>query len=54
MKAHQAGGWRLNAAAALAILLLVVTSMARAQTPVPVPKDAPVDYWQPLWMQREL
>jgi len=54
MKAHQAGGRRLNAAASLAVLLVVITSIACAQTPVPVPKDAPVDYWQPLWMQREL
>jgi mono/diheme cytochrome c family protein len=39
-------------AALAAILVLATTAVAIAQSPSP--KEPPVDYWQPLWMQREL
>jgi mono/diheme cytochrome c family protein len=39
-------------AALAAILVLATAVVAIAQSPSP--KEPPVDYWQPLWMQREL
>ena len=39
-------------AALAAILVLATATVAIAQSPSP--KEPPVDYWQPLWMQREL
>jgi len=35
-----------------AILVLAAAAVAIAQSPSP--KEPPVDFWQPLWMQREL
>ena len=34
--------------------MLHLATPAAAQTPPAQPPDASVDYWQPLWMQREL
>ena len=39
-------------AALAAILVLATVAVAIAQSPSP--KERPVDFWQPLWMQREL
>ena len=41
-----------SGAALAAILVLATVAVAIAQSPSP--KELPVDYWQPLWMQREL
>ncbi len=41
-------------AAALIAIVSAVPLPAAAQTAAPRAKEPGVDYWQPLWMQREL
>lgn len=49
-----AAGRSLALAAAVMAILLAVPFPAAAQTAAQPPKEPSVDYWQPLWMQREL
>lgn len=44
----------IPAVAGLLILVTAVAAVATAQTAPAPPKEPSVDYWQPLWMQREL
>ena len=45
---------RISAAAGLLILATAIAAVASAQTAPQPLKEPNVDYWQPLWMQREL
>ena len=56
MHRHRTGNiWRLALCLALGVAITqIAASPGAAQPPTPEAKEPSVDYWQPLWMQREL
>jgi mono/diheme cytochrome c family protein len=52
--ASRAMKWPMSAMVCLLLLATAIVSGALAQTVSQPAKEPSVDYWQPLWMQREL
>jgi mono/diheme cytochrome c family protein len=44
----------ISALTSVLVLMIVIAAHALAQLPPHSPQEPSVDYWQPLWMQREL